>query len=118
MPAPATRPRARLQVGRDFLPRGSGICTRRPLVLHLRREPLNEGGPEAQEWAEFTAHMPGTRFTDFAAVRDEIESETERLLGSTDKDVSDRPIHLTIHSPHVLCAPTATTQHGFVRGMQ
>lgn len=76
-------------------------------MLHLRREPLDEAATEPQEWAEFTAHMPGTHFTDFDAVRKEIESETERLLGSTDKDVSDRPIHLTIHSPHVLCGPAS-----------
>jgi hypothetical protein len=92
-----------VQVGRDFLPRGAGICTRRPLVLHLRRETeQKDSGP--QEWAEFY-HVPGRRFTDFSAVRDEISAETDRLLGTTDKDVSDKPIHLTIHSPHVLCVP-------------
>ncbi|GFZ02894.1 DYNAMIN-like 1E [Actinidia rufa] len=34
-------------VGRDFLPRGSGIVTRRPLVLQLYK--IDEG----QEYAEF-----------------------------------------------------------------
>jgi dynamin 1-like protein len=94
-----------LQVGRDFLPRGTGICTRRPLVLHLRRsvEPPDPAQPHP-EWAEFTAHLPGRKFTDFDEVRDEIDAETTRLLGNSDKDVSDKPIHLTIHSPHVLCA--------------
>eukprot|EP00892_Ulva_mutabilis_P006287 jgi/Ulvmu1/402/UM001_0409.1 len=83
-------------VGRDFLPRGPGICTRRPLILHLRRIEADE------EYAEFTVHMPGRRFTDFAAIREEIDHETTRLLGNTDKDISDRPIHLSIFSPHVL----------------
>lgn len=96
-----------MQVGRDFLPRGAGICTRRPLVLHLRREPAAEEGC-ASEWAEFTAHLPGKRFTDFDSVRDEIDAETSRLLGNSDKDVSDKPIHLTIHSPHVLCVLPST----------
>lgn len=97
------------QVGRDFLPRGSGICTRRPLILHLRRIEADE------EYAEFTVHMPGRRFTDFAAVRDEIDNETTRLLGNTDKDISDRPIHLSIFSPHVLCALTV---HSTVQQLQ
>ena len=106
-----------LQVGRDFLPRGAGICTRRPLNLHLRRtEPTTttitnssaasaSSAQGAEEWAEF-AHRRKETFTDFDAVREEIDAETTRLLGSSGKDVSDKPIHLTIHSPHVLCAAT------------
>ncbi|THU56772.1 hypothetical protein C4D60_Mb11t20730 [Musa balbisiana] len=46
-------------VGRDFLPRGSGIVTRRPLVLQLHK--TGEGRPE---YAEFL-HLPNRRFTDF-----------------------------------------------------
>jgi hypothetical protein len=46
-------------VGRDFLPRGSGIVTRRPLVLQLHK--TQDG---AQEYAEFL-HLPKRRFTDF-----------------------------------------------------
>ena len=48
-------------VGKDFLPRGSGICTRRPLVLQLVNVPNGE-------WAEFL-HAKGKKFTDFADVR-------------------------------------------------
>ena len=33
-----------LQVGRDFLPRGPEICTRRPLVLQLVKVPSAPGG--------------------------------------------------------------------------
>jgi hypothetical protein len=43
----AARPRARpppLQVGRDFLPRGPEICTRRPLVLQLVKVPPATAG--------------------------------------------------------------------------
>ncbi|MFQ6667118.1 hypothetical protein Gotur_033241 [Gossypium turneri] len=46
-------------VGRDFLPRGSGIVTRRPLVLQLHKQ---ERG--LQEYGEFL-HLPKKKFTDF-----------------------------------------------------
>lgn len=60
-------------VGRDFLPRGQDICTRRPLVLQLvqtSRRP--EDRTELIEWGEFL-HIPGRRFTDFGAIRKEIQ---------------------------------------------
>jgi hypothetical protein len=82
-------------VGRDFLPRGSGIVTRRPLVLQLHK---TEDG--VQEYAEFL-HMPKRRFNDFALVRKEIQDETDRLTGKT-KQISPVPIHLSIYSPHVV----------------
>ncbi|GBG92710.1 hypothetical protein CBR_g56849 [Chara braunii] len=111
-------------VGRDFLPRGSEICTRRPLVLQLVQLPKpkqtkedggNEegavgegekgGGVQKQreqqaEWGEFL-HIPGKRFYDFSAIRSEIQAETEREVG-TNKGVSDKQIRLKIYSPHVL----------------
>ncbi|KAG6749222.1 hypothetical protein POTOM_046265 [Populus tomentosa] len=64
-------------VGRDFLPRGSGIVTRRPLVLQLHK---TEDG--SQEYAEFL-HLPKRRFSDFAVVRKEIQDETDRITGKT-----------------------------------
>ncbi|XP_051145227.1 dynamin-related protein 5A-like isoform X3 [Andrographis paniculata] len=79
-------------VGKDFLPRGSGIVTRRPLVLQLHR--IEEG----REYAEF-GHLPRKRFTDFAAVRKEISDETDRETGRT-KQVSSVPIYLSIYSPN------------------
>ncbi|KAG8391444.1 hypothetical protein BUALT_Bualt01G0188400 [Buddleja alternifolia] len=82
-------------VGRDFLPRGSGIVTRRPLVLQLHQ---TEGGQ--QEYAEF-GHMPRRRFTDFSLVRKEIQDETDRVTGKT-KQISPVPIHLSIYSPYVV----------------
>lgn len=57
-----------------------------------------EGG--AQEYAEFL-HLPKRRFTDFAAVRKEIQDETERVTGKT-KMISPVPIHLSIYSPNVV----------------
>lgn len=82
-------------VGRDFLPRGSGIVTRRPLVLQLHH---TEDG--SQEYAEF-AHLPERRFNDFALVRREIADETDRVTGKT-KQISSVPIHLSIYSPNVV----------------
>ncbi|KAL6505866.1 Phragmoplastin drp1c [Orobanche hederae] len=88
-------------VGRDFLPRGSGIVTRRPLVLQLHK---TEG---QTEYAEFL-HAPKKKFNDFeaflggaAAVRQEIADETDRITGKT-KQISNVPIHLSIYSPNVV----------------
>uniref|UniRef100_A0AAQ5ZIV6 Interferon-induced GTP-binding protein Mx n=1 Tax=Amphiprion ocellaris TaxID=80972 RepID=A0AAQ5ZIV6_AMPOC len=79
-------------VGRDFLPRGSGIVTRRPLVLQLISA--------TAEWAEFL-HCKGKKFTDFDEVRQEIEAETDRVTGAN-KGISPVPINLRVYSPHVL----------------
>ncbi|XP_044030181.1 dynamin-1a isoform X6 [Siniperca chuatsi] len=79
-------------VGKDFLPRGSGIVTRRPLVLQLMNSPT--------EHAEFL-HCKGKKFTDFDEVRQEIEAETDRITGAN-KGISPVPINLRVYSPHVL----------------
>ena len=88
-------------VGRDFLPRGSGIVTRRPLVLQLHNtaHAVAEGGA-AEEWGEFL-HLQGQRFTDFDAIRTEIARETDEVTG-TNKGISPHPINLAIYSPNVL----------------
>ena len=52
------------------------------------------------DWAEFL-HLPGKKFTDFTAVRDEIVAETERGAGPG-QAISDAPIRLKICSPNVL----------------
>ncbi|XP_061761166.1 dynamin-3 isoform X3 [Nerophis ophidion] len=79
-------------VGRDFLPRGSGIVTRRPLILQL----VNNKA----EYAEFL-HCKAKKFVDFDEVRSEIEAETERITGSN-KGISPIPINLRVYSPNVL----------------
>ncbi|XP_034459170.1 dynamin-1a isoform X3 [Hippoglossus hippoglossus] len=79
-------------VGKDFLPRGSGIVTRRPLVLQLMTCPT--------EYAEFL-HCKGKKFVDFDEVRQEIEAETDRITGAN-KGISSVPINLRVYSPHVL----------------
>ncbi|XP_006357068.1 dynamin-related protein 3A-like isoform X2 [Solanum tuberosum] len=86
-------------VGRDFLPRGSDICTRRPLVLQLEKRSAGIGN-DSLEWGEF-AHLPEKRFYDFSAIRREILAETEKEVG-VNKGVSDKQIRLKICSPNVL----------------
>ena len=94
-------------VGRDFLPRGTGIVTRRPLVLQLINRPatvtdgeVREGVTNQDEWGEFL-HLPGEKFYDFDKIRDEIVRDTELKTGKN-AGISAQPINLRIYSPHVL----------------
>ncbi|CAD5219786.1 unnamed protein product [Bursaphelenchus okinawaensis] len=93
-------------VGRDFLPRGTGIVTRRPLLLHLVHAPFDDsrrkesGIPAKDDWAVFD-HTGSDIFTDFTQVRKEIEDETDRFCGSN-KGISDKPITLRIFSHRVV----------------
>lgn len=98
-------------VGRDFLPRGAGIVTRRPLVLQLFHKTSHSSGPK--EWGEFLHQVsvltvlhtaktqPGKKYFDFDQIRQEIENETNRVTG-TNKGISPHPINLRIYSPSVL----------------
>ncbi|KAJ7581503.1 Dynamin central region-domain-containing protein [Mycena floridula] len=101
-------------VGRDFLPRGTGIVTRRPLVLQLINRTAgspvangvaapsttNDKGANAEEWGEFL-HLPGEKFYDFHKIRDEIVRDTEAKTGRN-AGISPQPINLRIFSPNVL----------------
>ncbi|CAF3436137.1 unnamed protein product [Rotaria socialis] len=80
-------------VGRDFLPRGGSMVTKRPLVLQLvtSHEP---------EYGVF-AHKPHQRFTNYADIRQEIENDT-KVVVRDNIGVSNMPINLTIYSPHVV----------------
>ncbi|XP_076008438.1 dynamin-1-like protein [Genypterus blacodes] len=93
-------------VGRDLLPRGTGIVTRRPLILQLVHvdpgdvRKNDDSGREGEEWGKFL-HTKNMIYTDFEEIRQEIENETERVSGNN-KGISDEPIHLKIFSPHVV----------------
>ncbi|KAF9571000.1 vacuolar protein sorting-associated protein 1 [Mortierella alpina] len=103
-------------VGRDFLPRGSGIVTRRPLVLQLINRPVanpatkdgeskddkdaEDDKKEPEEWGEFL-HQPGVKYTDFNQIRDEIVRDTDAKTGKN-AGISPLPINLRIYSPNVL----------------
>jgi len=111
--------------------RGTGIVTRRPLILQLinRRlassstTALVNGSPslntpddkEAKHDKEATKHdkeesndewgeflhIPGKKFTDFNEIREEIVRDTDLKCGKN-TGVSDLPINLRIYSPNVL----------------
>ncbi|KAH3679956.1 hypothetical protein WICMUC_000699 [Wickerhamomyces mucosus] len=113
-------------VGRDFLPRGTGIVTRRPLVLQLvnkraapksttnanndllnlndntdkKHEQKSQSEDNIDEWGEFL-HLPGKKFHNFDEIRKEIVNETEAKTGKN-AGISAIPINLRIYSPHVL----------------
>ncbi|KAL7745980.1 vacuolar protein sorting-associated protein 1 [Sorochytrium milnesiophthora] len=109
-------------VGRDFLPRGTGIVTRRPLVLQLIHRPApppvptrasneklaedaNANAPETKqqphdEWGEFL-HIPDKRFYNFDEIRQEIVRDTEVKTGKN-AGISPLPINLRVYSPNVL----------------
>ena len=78
-------------VGLDFLPRGDGVVTRRPLELRLCH--INSGQP----WAIFEERK-GQKFTDFIKVRETIEALTDEVC-KTDKNIVDKPIVLNVYSP-------------------
>ena len=77
-------------VGLDFLPRGDGVVTRRPLELRLCH--INSGEP----WAIFEERK-GKKFTDFIQVRETIEALTDEVCGK-DKNILDKPIVLNVYS--------------------
>ncbi|EPS39266.1 hypothetical protein H072_6961 [Dactylellina haptotyla CBS 200.50] len=108
-------------VGRDFLPRGTGIVTRRPLVLQLINRPAGtnaastngdssvadnaikgttDSAANIDEWGEFL-HIPGQKYYDFNKIRDEIVKETDAKTGRN-AGISPAPIGLRIFSPNVL----------------
>lgn len=86
-------------VGRDFLPRGTGVVTRRPLVLQL----VHTNPDDAESswgWGKFL-HTGDKKFENFDEIRDEIAAETEKIAGAN-SGISSDPIRLRIFSPHVL----------------
>uniref|UniRef100_A0A8B9PNH7 Dynamin-1-like protein n=1 Tax=Apteryx owenii TaxID=8824 RepID=A0A8B9PNH7_APTOW len=102
-------------VGRDLLPRGTGVVTRRPLILQLVHVSPEDGrktagdengkcdprlGIDAEEWGKFL-HTKNKVYTDFDEIRQEIENETERISGNN-KGISPEPIHLKIFSSNVV----------------
>jgi hypothetical protein len=65
-------------VGKDFLPRGTDIVTKRPLVVTLKQ--LEPGQQEFGVFAHNTPKGQGAKFTDFEEIRAEIDAETRRFL--------------------------------------
>eukprot|EP01084_Bolivina_argentea_P062150 113644_1 len=99
-------------VGRDFLPRGSDIVTRRPLILqlfntsHLNKLSNSDDSKREEKdnknnltWGEFL-HSGSKKYYDFNEIRKEIEKETDRV--APNKAISYEPINLKIFSNSVL----------------
>ncbi|CAC9509983.1 dynamin-1-like protein [Leishmania donovani] len=82
-------------VGKDFLPRGSGIVTRCPLVLQLVQLPKSN----EEEWGEFL-HIPNKKFYDFNEIQNEITRRTIEMAGPS--AITDKPISLKVYSNTVL----------------
>ncbi|CAE8643142.1 unnamed protein product, partial [Polarella glacialis] len=82
-------------VGMDFLPRGGGVVTRRPLELRLVHLNTQEY-PGEQAWAVFDK-ISDKKFTDFDLVRQEIERQTDLVAGANKGIVND-PIILTVYA--------------------
>ncbi|XP_050446523.1 dynamin-1-like protein isoform X1 [Cataglyphis hispanica] len=95
-------------VGRSFLPRGTGIVTRRPLILQLIYTPKDDrehrsaenGTLDLEEWGMFL-HTKNKIYKDFDDIRAEIEAETDRMAGAN-KGICPEPINLKIYSKSVV----------------
>ncbi|KAI4466153.1 dynamin [Holotrichia oblita] len=95
-------------VGKSFLPRGTGIVTRRPLILQLVYCPQEDkehrsaidGTLELDDWGVFL-HTKNKIFKDFTEIRKEIEEETDRKAGGN-KGICPEPINLKIYSSKVV----------------
>lgn len=91
-------------VGKEFLPRGTGIVTRRPLILQLKNTSSDKFNSKKelnnQEWGEFS-HLENQKFTNFSDIRSEIQKDTSKIAGNN-KGISSNPIILKICSPNVV----------------
>ncbi|KAM0732431.1 Dynamin-1-like protein [Formica fusca] len=95
-------------VGRSFLPRGTGIVTRRPLILQLVYTPKDDrehrsaenGTLDVEEWGMFL-HTKNRIYKNFDDIRAEIEAETDRMAGAN-KGICPEPINLKIYSMSVV----------------
>lgn len=91
-------------VGKSFLPRGTGIVTRAPLILQMIKYTDKDrefmlkltNNDNIKEWACFS-HKPNIVFKDFDEVRQEIENRTDILAGDN-KGITDKPIVLQVYT--------------------
>lgn len=89
-------------VGKSFLPRGTGIVTRAPLILQMIRYNKEERetmlsitkNDKIKEWAYFL-HKPNHVYHNFDEVRDEIENRTIVLAGNNN-GITHEPIVLKV----------------------
>lgn len=75
-------------VGLNFLPRGSGVVTRRPLELRLSRLDQSVDSPP---YGKFVGEEK--KYFDFKEIRQRIEELTDEICGKN-KGIVDNPIIL------------------------
>lgn len=88
-------------VGHEFLPKGNNMVTRRPIELTLINTPANAASSSTTpaEYGVFP-NMPGMgKITSFSTIQKTLTDLN--LSVPLELAVSDDPIHLQIHSPHV-----------------
>ena len=79
-------------IGIDMLPRGEGVCTRRPLELRL----VHLQDSTSKPWAVFD-EVKGKKFFNFEEVRQTIEDLTDKVAGLK-KNIVDKPIVCQVFS--------------------
>lgn len=80
-------------VGMDFLPRGDGVVTRRPLELRLVHVPH---GQNDKPYGVFERYKD-KKFFNFDEIRDTINKLTDEVCGVS-KGIVDSPIVLTVYA--------------------
>jgi len=76
-------------VGMDFLPRGDGVVTRRPLEMRL----IHTTGDQCKTHCIFEGDE--TKYSDFSEVKKIIAAKTDEIAGSR-KGIVDKPIKISI----------------------
>ncbi|XP_063690550.1 uncharacterized protein LOC134823134 [Bolinopsis microptera] len=85
----------------NFLPRGMGIVTRRPLVLQMIQAASKKviSGKTHDTWAQFL-HQGDKFYTNMDSIQKEIIDDTNKKCGSN-KGISNDPIHLKLYSTRI-----------------
>ncbi|WVN85633.1 uncharacterized protein L203_100782 [Cryptococcus depauperatus CBS 7841] len=88
-------------VGHEFLPKGDNMVTRRPIELTLINTPSNAASSSTApvEYGVFPNMSGMGKITSFATIQKTLTDLN--LSVPPELAVSDDPIHLQIHSPHV-----------------
>lgn len=86
-------------VGHEFLPKGNNMVTRRPIELTLIHVPKDHAPADGiYEYGEFPG-SGGGKITDFSRIQKVLYDMN--MAVPQEECVSDTPIELHIHSPHV-----------------
>jgi len=86
-------------VGHEFLPKGNNMVTRRPIELTLVHVPKDHPPADGiYEYGEFPG-SGGGKITDFSRIQKVLYDMNMSV--PQEECVSDKPIELHIHSPHV-----------------